>query len=195
MSPRTQIQNNKIREDSQEKILTAAFNLMSAKGYNSTSIAQIAKEAGVSKGLMYNYFHSKEDLLKALIDRTLRDGEKIMEGVFSDDPAETLENVFKWYFNELRNNLSEWKFISEIMLRADTFSFVKDFVSVKLEEYTKLFSTLLQELEFENPIEEAYVIGGLFDGIGFQCLVVGDDYPIDQMEKYLISKYCKRIQK
>ena len=195
MSPRTQIQNKKIREESQEKILTAAFNLMSARGYDSTCIAQIAKEAGVSKGLMYNYFHSKEDLLKALIDRTLRDGEKIMEGVFSDDPAETLENVFKWYFNELRNNLSEWKFISEIMLRADTFSFVKDFVSVKLEEYTKLFSTLLQELEFENPIEEAYVIGGLFDGIGFQCLVVGDDYPIDQMEKYLISKYCKRIQK
>lgn len=194
MSPRTQIQNNKIREDSQEKILTAAFNLMSAKGYNSTSIAQIAKEAGVSKGLMYNYFHSKEDLLKALIDRTLRDGEKIMEGVFSDDPSETLENVFKWYFNELRNNLGEWKFISEIMLRADTFSFVKDLVTIKLEEYTKLFSTLLQELEFENPIEEAYVIGGLFDGIGFQCLVVGDKYPIDQMEKYLISKYCKRVK-
>lgn len=195
MSPRSQIQNEKIRTESISKILDAAFKLMSAKGYDSTSISQIANEAGVSKGLMYNYFHSKEDLLKALIDRTLRDGDKIMEGVFSDDPRETLENVFRWYFNELRNNLSEWKFISEIMLRADKYSFVKDLVTIKLKEYTKLFSALLQELEFENPLEEAYVIGGLFDGIGFQCLVVGDEYPIDQLEKYLIAKYCKRIQK
>ena len=70
-----------------------------------------------------------------------------------------------------------------------------ELVDIKLEEYTKLFSTLLQELEFENPTEEAYVIGGLFDGIGFQCLVVGNEYPIDKMEKYLISKYCKRIKK
>ena len=195
MSPRSTIENKKIRTESISKILDAAFMLMAKNGYESTSISQIANEAGVSKGLMYNYFHSKEDLLKALIDQTLRDGEKIMEGVFSDDPAETLENVFKWYFNELRNNLGEWKFISEIMLRADKFSFVKDMVTIKLEEYTKLFSTLLQELEFENPTEEAYVIGGLFDGIGFQCLVVGNEYPIDKMEKYLISKYCKRIKK
>ena len=192
MSPRTQIQNEKIREESQQKILTAAFNLMSEKGYDSTSIAQIAKEAGVSKGLMYNYFHSKEDLLKALIERTLQDGDKIMEGVFSDDPVETLKNVIKWYFNELRYNLREWKFISEIMFRADMYPFVKDLTSQKLKEYTKLFSALLQELGFENPIDEAYVIGGLFDGIGFQCLVVGEEYPIDRMEKYLISKYCKR---
>ena len=195
MSPRSTIENEKIRTESIRKILDAAFRLMAKNGYESTSISQIANEASVSKGLMYNYFHSKEDLLKALIDQTLRDGEKIMEGVFSDDPAETLENVFKWYFNELRNNLGEWKFISEIMLRADKYSFVKDMVTIKLEEYTKLFSSLLLELEFENPTEEAYVIGGLFDGIGFQCLVVGNEYPIDQMEKYLISKYCKRIKK
>ena len=195
MSPRSTIENKKIRTESISKILDAAYRLMAKNGYESTSISQIANEAGVSKGLMYNYFHSKEDLLKALIDQTLRDGEKIMEGVFSDDPAETLENVFKWYFNELRNNLGEWKFISEIMLRADKYSFVKDMVTIKLEEYTKLFSSLLLELEFENPTEEAYVIGGLFDGIGFQCLVVGNEYPIDQMEKYLISKYCKRNKK
>ena len=93
MSPRSTIENKKIRTESISKILDAAYRLMAKNGYESTSISQIANEAGVSKGLMYNYFHSKEDLLKALIDQTLRDGEKIMEGVFSDDPAETLENV------------------------------------------------------------------------------------------------------
>ena len=62
MSPRSTLQNEKIRSESISNILNAAFKLMSAKGYDSTSIAQIATEAGVSKGLMYNYFQSKEDV-------------------------------------------------------------------------------------------------------------------------------------
>ena len=48
MSPRSQIQNKKIRTESTDKILSAAFNLMSKNGYDSTSISQIAKEAGMS---------------------------------------------------------------------------------------------------------------------------------------------------
>lgn len=191
MSPRSQIQNEKVRTESTDKILSASFKLMSKNGYDSTSISQIAQEAGISKGLMYNYFSSKEELLEALINKTLSDGEEIMADVFSEDPAETLKNVFGWFFNELRNNLDEWRFISEIMLKADKYSFVKEMVTVKMSEYMRLFSALLTELGFENPEREAYVIGGLFDGIGFQYLVVGKEYPIDEMEEYLIRKYCK----
>ena len=192
MSPRTQIQNEKIREESQQKILNSAFRLMSVNGYESTSIAQIAADAGISKGLMYNYFSSKEELLKALINRTLEEGESVMTEVFSNDPVQTLENVFKWFFNELRNNLNEWRFISEIMLHADKYPFVKEMVAIKMKEYMKLFTSLLTEIGFENPEQESFVIGGLFDGIGFQYLVVGEEYPIDSMEQYLIEKYCKR---
>jgi len=191
MSPRSQIQNEKIRSESTGKILEAAFRLMVKDGYESTSISQIAKEAGVSKGLMYNYFRSKEELLNALIKKTIRDGEKIMGNIYSENPAVTLENVFRWFFNELRNNLSEWRFVSEIMLKADKYPFVKEIITIKMSEYMKFFSDLLTKLGFKNPESEAYIIGGLMDGIGFACLVVGEEYPIDEMEKYIIDKYCK----
>jgi len=191
MSPRSQIQNEKIRSESTGKILEAAFRLMVKDGYESTSISQIAKEAGVSKGLMYNYFRSKEELLNALIKKTIRDGEKIMGNIYSENPAVTLENVFRWFFNELRNNLSEWRFVSEIMLKADKYPFVKEIITIKMSEYMKFISDLLTKLGFKNPESEAYIIGGLMDGIGFACLVVGEEYPIDEMEKYIIDKYCK----
>lgn len=191
MSPRTQIQNEKIRDKSTGRILTAAFKLMAKNGFESTSIAQIAKEAGVSKGLMYNYFSSKEELLQAIINRTMREGDEMIASLYSDNPVVTLENVFKWFFNELRNKPSEWRFASEIMLKADKYTFVKEMVTAKMNEYMKLIGSLLTELRYKNPEQEAYVIGALFDGIGFGYLVVGENYPIDEIEKYLIEKYCR----
>ena len=46
----------------QEMILAAAFKLFSKKGYYPTSMDDITKEAGVSKGLIYTYFKSKEEI-------------------------------------------------------------------------------------------------------------------------------------
>jgi hypothetical protein len=33
---------------------------------------------------------------------------------------------------------------------------------------------------------------GLFDGIGVQYLVIGKDYPLDEMENFLIEKNCRK---
>lgn len=45
-----------------DKILQAALALFAEKGFHTTSVSQIAEAAGVSKGLTYNYFESKEKL-------------------------------------------------------------------------------------------------------------------------------------
>ena len=58
MSPKTQAQNEIIRKQSKRKILDAALKLFATKGFESTSVNAIAKEAGVAKGLIYYYFKS-----------------------------------------------------------------------------------------------------------------------------------------
>jgi len=192
MSPRSKEQIEEIRSQSIAKILDAAFRLMSRNGYDSTSISQIAKEAGVSKGLMYNYFNSKEDLIKQLINNTMEEGDRLLTSIVSENPSETLRNIFKWFFNELRNHIEQWRFISELMFKVDKFEFVKDLVYNKMKEYVDFIGSLLNEIGFENSREEAQLITGLFDGIGFQYLVIGKEYPLDEMEKYLIEKYCSK---
>ncbi len=192
MSPRSKEQIEEIRSQSIAKILDAAFRLMSRNGYDSTSISQIAKEAGVSKGLMYNYFNSKEDLIKQLINNTMEEGDRLMTSIVSENPSETLRNIFKWFFNELRNHIEQWRFISEFMFKVDKFEFVKDLVCNKMKEYVDFIGSLLNEIGYENAREEAQLITGLFDGIGFQYLVIGKEYPLDEMEKYLIEKYCSK---
>ena len=55
-----------------EAILAAAFRLFSRQGYAATMVADIAREAGVSPGNVYIYFHSKLEILYAIYDPWLR---------------------------------------------------------------------------------------------------------------------------
>src|SRR3989337_276168 len=65
--PRTKEQFEAIRKGSRQKILDAALEVFARQGYYSASVSAIAKTAGISKGLMYNYFRSKEDVLNELM--------------------------------------------------------------------------------------------------------------------------------
>ena len=67
MSPRTPEQNQKIRKEKRQIILNAALHVFAEQGYHSASVSSVAKAAKVSKGLMYNYFESKEEVLKTLV--------------------------------------------------------------------------------------------------------------------------------
>ena len=104
MSPRTKQQFEVLREASIQKILDASLELFGTVGYQSTSMSQIAEKAGVSKGLIYNYFESKEDLLKSMIDRLSEVGDQMIGDVMSADPRETLIQLIKATFKWLRKN-------------------------------------------------------------------------------------------
>ncbi|WP_243146645.1 helix-turn-helix domain-containing protein [Scytonema sp. UIC 10036] len=66
--PRTPAEKARIRRATTEQILKAAMSLFCEKGDRSTSIEDVAKQAQISKGLLYHYFKGKEDLLSAIVD-------------------------------------------------------------------------------------------------------------------------------
>lgn len=55
------------KEDRPQEITAAAFEAFAEKGYAGTRVAEVAKRAGVSKGLLYLYFKTKEELFKAVV--------------------------------------------------------------------------------------------------------------------------------
>lgn len=190
MSPKTPEQNEEIRQQSMNKILEAAFVLIAKNGYESTSIAQIAKQAGISKGLLYNYFTSKEELLQTLVNNAMQHGDQIMNEIITDDPSTTLKNMFEWYFKDIVEHADQWKLMTALIFKIDKFQFVHDVATQKMKEYVGFMQSLLEQLGFKDPKNEAQLIAALFDGIGVQYLLMRDDYPIEQMKAYLIKKYC-----
>ena len=72
--------DNEIREpvqkrsiEKKEKIIKAGFDLICEKGYYNTNTAEIAKKAGVSTGIVYQYFKDKHDILIAGIQKYASD--------------------------------------------------------------------------------------------------------------------------
>lgn len=55
------------KEDRPQEITEAAFEAFSQHGYSATKVEDVARRAGVSKGLLYLYFKTKEELFKAVI--------------------------------------------------------------------------------------------------------------------------------
>jgi len=67
-----------VKEAKKEQIIKTALKLFAKKGFFNTTIADIAREMGMSVGNMYNYFPSKETLAKELLIYTSRKfGEEI----------------------------------------------------------------------------------------------------------------------
>ncbi len=58
----------KVVEDRREQILDAALRVFAKKGFAMATNKDIAREAGITTGLIYHYFESKEGLLKAIFD-------------------------------------------------------------------------------------------------------------------------------
>ena len=190
MSPRSKKQFEALRASSTSRILDAALELFGTVGYQATTIAQIAEKARVSKGLIYNYFDSKEALLKAMIEELSNEGEKIMQKVDTDDPTKMLESIIRGAFNWLRNHEMQNRLIMGLVTQVDQFDFVHDMANRKMKEYMELISELLRKIKFPNHRTEARILTTLFDGIGVQYLVLKQDYPLDEVEEMLIERYC-----
>ncbi|HEB61687.1 MAG TPA: TetR/AcrR family transcriptional regulator, partial [Bacteroidetes bacterium] len=119
MSPRTESQWEKIRSKSREKILNAATELFAENGFNATSISDIAKKAGISKGLVYNYFKSKEELLDDIVFSAFNEFDDFFETLSKNqnDPLESLYRVLEVTFKSLKEKPQFWKLITGLSFK------------------------------------------------------------------------------
>ncbi|MFJ6572902.1 TetR/AcrR family transcriptional regulator [Streptomyces sp. NPDC091292] len=69
-----------------QRLLAAATRLFAGQGYDRTSVQEIVEAAGVTKGALYHYFGSKEDLLQEIYARMLRLQQDRLDG-FADAEA------------------------------------------------------------------------------------------------------------
>jgi len=78
-----------------QHILTAAESLFNRFGIRKTGVDEIARNARVAKGTIYNYFGNKEGILRELIQSKIHDFEETIQGSFAtiSDPIERMKIV------------------------------------------------------------------------------------------------------
>lgn len=192
MSPRTPEQFEAIREEKRSRILDAALHLFGTQGYNNTSISQIAKKADISKGLIYNYFESKEavvqEILNSGIDQMLNILDVNRDGYL--EPAE-LESFIHEMFGQLEKNPEFWRLYFSILMQPDIYSMVREKVDELARPLMKMAIDYLSRAGFENPQGETMVFSALIDGIGLHYVMEPAEYPVEMVKNVLLKRYVE----
>ena len=81
------------KEARPQELLDAALSLFVEKGFAATRVEEVALRAGVSKGTLFLYFPSKEDLFKAVIQTNLSDHFPVWNQEFDEFKGSTMEMV------------------------------------------------------------------------------------------------------
>jgi AcrR family transcriptional regulator len=190
--PRTPLQNFEIREKTKKQILDAGLKVFAVKGYHGTSINDIAKEAGVSKGLAYNYFKSKKELAEAVL-MNLGDVWSQFERLFtiSDDPYMILEMLIRGTIKQVKQNQEFWRLYVSFLMQIEMAEVAKRIFGDVLDIFIPKLTKVFRQIGVKNPKEEAYILGTILDGLPLDYLIDIEDYPIDAVEKHLVRKYSK----
>ena len=189
MSPRTEEQNKEIREQSRQQIVDAAFVLFANEGYSKTSIAAVAKKAEVSKGLIYHYFSSKQEILEAIFDQLVSLGDKMTRFPQEFTPGQKIQQVIEQTFAFFEHQSGIGKLMLSLALQREAFATLKPKLDLIQKEQMILFSAVMEELGFEQPMLQAYELGALMDGILLGRVSLGDHYPLEELKQKILKQY------
>ncbi len=188
--PRTKQQFEEIREKKKTLILDTALKLFATEGYHTTSISKIATKAKISKGLLYNYFKSKDDLIIEIVNTGMN---KLMQSFDPDHDSKLTDEEFIFFIHEnfriLENNLHYWKLYFSIFTQPQVYDLVKDNVNNLINNLMFVLVSYYKRKGAEKPELEALLFGALMDGISLQYVMDPDNFPLDEVKQMIIEKY------
>lgn len=182
---RTREQNNRMSKATRKKIMEAGLKLFSQKGFAMTAIKDIAQTAGISTGLIYRHFSSKEALFGELVENTIED---MAEAIQLLDSGLSPVQIFTEMTTRLLNDIQAGEQLSLYFLLI-TRSLLEEEVLPKMAELKR--SDLLLFRQAAGIIErgqksgefkpgDPYVMSLLFfsviQGIADMKLFMGDKY-------------------
>lgn len=194
MAPRTSEQFERIREDRKQKLIDAAFHVFAEETYHSASVSKIAKEAGVSKGLLYNYFDTKEDLLRAIMSNLM--DEILQYFDFSNDAPLTDESVSDWIKKSLyivKDDVKRWRFYTSLSMQPDVTPIFIEMATGEIQKFMESFVAYFSSKGVEDPVTYMRYCSAIVDGIQLHVMLDPENFPIEKVESILIKQITNPI--
>jgi AcrR family transcriptional regulator len=127
-----------------DRIINSAHELFSEKGYDKTTVADIIKKAGSSKGGFYHHFRSKEEVIEAITQNYMTEFMQYYDEILeSDSPVvdsvnEVLITITRYKVNQIK----DWPRLSRIYSFSSNHVILKkiadDFEKITTELYAQL---------------------------------------------------------
>ncbi len=168
--------------DTRQKILSSATRLFSTQGYATTSLAQVAKEAQVSKALIFWHFASKEELFRTALTESLAPYQiDVLEALSGLDEFEQIGKLIDVYFEFVSQNVYSVRFLLSLVVREEK---NLDDVLGRTTELFRIYRNLLADIlqtgrekgvfvTKVDPQADAALVMATLNGILVQGFAVG----------------------
>jgi AcrR family transcriptional regulator len=197
------------KEEQRHRIMEAAIRAFARKGYHNTTMDDIVKESGLSKGTLYWYFENKKQLFMALLEHDVESGkaEMIAEARKHNTFIAQIRALFDIYleFNQAHDEAHEntyrrisaeyWQQavidpdIREIYIK-HYYTFWTDFATELLIE-AKTRSEIAKDIDIEAIIS---VLIAVFDGLMLQWMVKYNPVSIERVFKTFMLMLEKSLR-
>jgi AcrR family transcriptional regulator len=192
--PRTKEQNEVIRAGKRQLIMDTALQLFAETGYVATSIDKIAKQAGISKGLLYNYFKSKEELLQTIMNALIAEFADAIDpnhdGIITDEEAEGFIDVM---FDILIHKKDEMKLYYQLSFQAQVLDFF--YYRLNVDKAAAKYYLMMQYFSKRLPCPDEKMafltITSYLKGLFMVYSFSSENYPNDFLMDY--KAYLKEI--
>jgi AcrR family transcriptional regulator len=159
------------KEEARARILRAANQLFGEKGYRQATMDDVAKKLGVSKGALYLYFASKEELFEAICRSEPLAFREILYSSFSEN-KHPLDSAGIFFDNMLKRYGSESGLTFEIFSEASHNATLRKILKKTQDDYAKTLLSYLEEGQKRGFIHKeldleplTYALIGLWNGI------------------------------
>jgi len=190
--PRTKKQFEEIRKSSRQKILDAALEVFAKEGYHSSTVSSIAKTAGISQGLLYNYFKSKEEVLHELMIGMMENlmGEFLPIKNYEKVTRKDIVNFINVGIDLVLENPKYWKLYFSVFVQPDVLSMVMDKMMKMAEPYMKGMTNYFKEKGEKDPVAMVRYFAAVMDGIQLHCMIDPKTFPAEKVKKLLIKQFA-----
>jgi AcrR family transcriptional regulator len=194
----------KLSNEKRLEILTAAMNLFAEKGFERTTVDEIACEASIGKGTVYLYFKNKEAIFRALIEKGLSDLEQILtESAGHGDFGRQLHAMI---YNNLKYIEINREFYRMFLKERLTVKLLSDEQSYRLimEKHQSLFNSTAQLIQqgidqgyFRPGVCEDYVtaISGVINHFAGHWILLETSKPLTAKINTIMEIILSGIQK
>lgn len=190
MAPRTEEQFELIREERKEQIMKVALELMSKEGFSNVTISKIASKAKISKGLMYNYFSSKEELITEILhegfEKLAATFDPNKDGVLTYDE---LHYLIDEIFNVMQSNIKFWRMYLMTLFQPEVYKLIETHFMKSLAPFMKITYDYFSNRGVEDPEAEVKFLAALLDGIALHFVMDPKGFPLEGIKAKLHNIY------
>src|SRR5215211_6409014 len=175
MSPRSKAVSSQMKAASMAAILDAAEKVFGEEGFHSATTATIATRAGVSKGLVFNYFATKDDLLAAIVNRRLKEQLTFWRDLdLTGTPVARLRQIVDRGLDSVIAHPDAHRLYFSLLLQPGASKPVQaavDELKPALAEYYSLIEGLFKARGSAAPRAEAFAFQAALSGLAFMLTI------------------------